>query len=89
MICLLTGYTALYAQNTSARNTATVYAALPVLETYVPNNVVEKLKNEYGSHLYNITQMKDKKGNIEYCVMLKNNGTTREVYKKEATLESK
>ena len=89
MICSLTGYTALFARNSSERDTATVFAALPVRETYVPNDVVKKLINEYGPRLYNITQMKDKDGNVEYCINIKDNGTMKEEYKKETSSEDK
>ena len=89
MLCLLTGYTASLAANTSPRDTATSYAALPVRETYVPNDVVENLKNQYGSSLYSITRIKDKDGNVEYSIVIKDNGTMKEECKKETSQEDK
>ena len=89
MIYLLTGYTAVFARNTSARDTATAYAALPGKETYVPNDIVEKLKSQYGPHLYNITCVKGKDGYIEYWVGIIKNGRLEEEQTKEVASESK
>ena len=89
VICLLIGCTALFARSTGTKDTATVYAALPVKETYVPNDVVEKLKSQYGPQLYNITCVKGKDGYIEYWVGIIKNGKLEEEQTKETTLENK
>jgi len=38
--------------------TATTYAALPVLETGVPPDMVTKLETKYGASLYDITTVR-------------------------------
>jgi hypothetical protein len=48
-------------------------ASLPVLETYVPQTVIDKLKNKYGSKLYDITTINVSAGNPLYVVRTEDN----------------
>lgn len=88
MVCLVAGCTTLFASN-NTRDTAVVYAALPVLETYVPANVVEKLKAQYGPHLYSITCIKGDDGQVEYCVRKLDSGVMKEEKVNEVALANK
>jgi hypothetical protein len=45
--------------------------ALPVKETYVPDDALAKLTKQYGSSLYSITCIKGKDGNNEYWIRTK------------------
>jgi hypothetical protein len=45
--------------------------ALPVKETYIPDEIVSKLTKQYGLELYSITCIKGKDGNNEYWVRTK------------------
>ena len=66
-LLLLTGSCSLMAQmanSTMAKDsstmgmTATTYAALPLLETGVPQDMVTKLETKYGTSLYDITTVR-------------------------------
>jgi hypothetical protein len=52
------------------------FAALPVLSTYVPDNVVVMLKEKYADRLYDITRIKVVAGSdqYKYIVRLQDNG---------------
>ena len=52
----------------------TVYAALPVLETSVPDSVVSQLKEKYGAGLYDITMVMASTDEVEYVIRTENNG---------------
>ncbi|TWF33926.1 hypothetical protein FHW36_111117 [Chitinophaga polysaccharea] len=54
-------------------------AALPVMETYVPQDVVNKLESKYGSALYDITTLQSVNGVDRYCVRTLNNGIAEAV----------
>jgi len=45
--------------------------ALPVKESYVPDDVIAKLTRQYGPELYSITSIKGKDGNNEYWIRTK------------------
>lgn len=50
--------------------------SLPVLNSYVPDDVVANAVNSYGANLYSITAMKpDANNNVTYGVVLIKNGT--------------
>lgn len=85
---LLTGYATLFAHNGKSASAATSFASLPVKETYIPNDVLDKLRKECGPELYDITRIKGKDGQVEYCVRIKDNGTMKVDYKKVTSLES-
>lgn len=53
---------------------ATGFAAIPVLETYVPDNVVAKLKQKYGANLYDLTMIKRAANQPAYIVRVQDNG---------------
>ena len=53
--------------------------ALPVMETYVPQDVVSKLESKYGSALYDITTLQSVNGVDRYCVRTLNNGVVEAV----------
>lgn len=44
--------------------------ALPVIATYVPENIIEKALNKYGSNLYSVAMIKTADGNDAYQVGL-------------------
>ena len=44
--------------------TSTTMASLPVIENYVPDAVVSKVKQKYGSSVYDITSVKGTNGQI-------------------------
>ena len=48
--------------------------ALPVLQTYVPENIVASALNKYGSNLYSISMVKTNTGNDTYVVGLLDRG---------------
>jgi hypothetical protein len=50
--------------------------SLPVLNTFVPDNVISNAVNTYGPNLYSITALKpDATGNVSYQVAVIKNGT--------------
>lgn len=51
------------------------YAALPLLEDYVPDDVVSKLKSQFGNQLYSITTVKESPTENAYVVWKNNDGT--------------
>jgi hypothetical protein len=79
---LLSGGYNLMAQvgNTSMNNsdtlgiTATAYASLPVLETYVSPEVIDKMKSKYGNTLYDITLIAGPSNQMQYVVRSIKNG---------------
>jgi hypothetical protein len=62
------GCTALFAQD---KKSSTNVPALPVKETYVPDEALAKLTKQYGSGLYSITCIKGKDGSNEYWIRTK------------------
>jgi len=79
VLLILSGsYFVSFAQNTpamgTAANVALVPASLPVLETYVPESVILKLKNKYADKLYDITAINDSTGQAVYVVRTEENG---------------
>jgi hypothetical protein len=89
LFLLAGGYTAMsQTANTTMNNaattgiTATTYAALPVLETDVPQNVMDKLKSKYGDALYDITTVKSTTtpGQMEYVARVWDNTQYRTDY---------
>ena len=54
--------------------TATTYAALPVLETNVPQDIIDKMKSKYGDALYDITTIVGTSGQTQYVVRSLKNG---------------
>jgi hypothetical protein len=62
------------ASDTTNPYVASVYAALPVLETYVPDALVSKLKDLYGAKLYDITWVKSSDNQDVYVVRTQENG---------------
>jgi len=88
-LLLLGGSYALIAQsgNTAMSNTnnmgitATTYAALPVLETYVPPEIINRMKSKYGDALYDITAIVGSPDQVQYVVrILVKNGLYRTDY---------
>jgi hypothetical protein len=81
-LLLLSGTYTLMAQeaNTSMNKsadlgiTATTYAALPVLETNVPQDIIDKMKSKYGDALYDITTIVGTSGQTQYVVRSLKNG---------------
>src|SRR5215217_7536642 len=49
-------------------------AALPVMQTYVPTDVMSKATGSYGKNLYAVTQVKSATGTNAYQVTLLNAG---------------
>jgi hypothetical protein len=54
--------------NNSSNVVPTTYAALPVLETYVPESVAGDLKNKYGNKLYDITMINASTDQVAYVI---------------------
>ncbi len=54
--------------------------ALPVINTYVPENVIEAAINHYGANLYSITTIKAVNNEMVYQVCLMENGIARTVW---------
>ena len=54
--------------------------ALPVTNTFVPDNVIQAAVNRYGVNLYSITQLKTTDNADTYQVSLLENGTLRTVW---------
>ena len=54
--------------------TSVTMASLPITENYVPDAVVSKVKQKYGSSVYDITGVKGTNGQI-YVVRSSDNGT--------------
>jgi len=89
-LLLLTGSYTLMAQTgniTMAKDsstmgmTATTYAALPVFETNVPQDMVTKLETKYGSSLYDITTVRSNTPEQwEFVVRVWDNGQYRTDY---------
>ncbi|MBC9929570.1 hypothetical protein [Chitinophaga qingshengii] len=52
-------------------------AALPVMEDYIPSNIMSNLKTTYGSDLYDITSMKCTSGSDCYTVRVIKNGVVQ------------
>jgi hypothetical protein len=50
------------------------FAALPLLNTYVPDAVVNQLKGQYGDKLYDITMLKVNENQFGYAVRTQDNG---------------
>jgi hypothetical protein len=81
LLLLLGGYNLMaQAGNTSMNKadtlgiTATAYASLPVLETYVSQDVIDKMKNKYGNTLYDITAVAGTSNQTQYVVRSLKNG---------------
>ena len=54
--------------------------SLPVLNTFVPEDVIRNAVNSYGANLYSITAMRpDATGTVTYQVVLVKNGTMETV----------
>ncbi len=53
------------------------FAAVPVLQTYVPEAVVTTMKGKYGSNIYDITMVKRTADQFGYVVRVQENGTYR------------
>jgi len=60
--------------NPSNVNGLSKFAALPVLETYVPDDIVTKMKSMYGDKLYDITWVKSSANQDMYVVRTEENG---------------
>lgn len=45
-----------------------IFTALPVLETHISDDIMNKIKNKFGAGLYDITKMKSKTGQDIYMV---------------------
>ena len=75
---VLGGCSVAFAQNMpatgTASNVALVPASLPVLENYVPQPVIIKLKNKYADKLYDITAVNDSTGQQVYVIRTEENG---------------
>lgn len=54
--------------------------ALPVLNTYVPEEVITNAINQYGDNLYSITKMKSADDGEGYQLILVDNGISRAVW---------
>jgi len=74
-------------ENTTMNNkgntgiTATTFAALPVLETYVPSEIINSMKTKYGDALYDITTILGTSGQVQYVIrVLTNNGQYKTDY---------
>jgi hypothetical protein len=52
-------------------------AALPLMQTYVPAEIMSKATSSYGKALYAVTQVKSATGTNAYHVTLLNNGQTK------------
>jgi hypothetical protein len=66
--------------NNNRVNWGIVNAALPKIETYVSQDVINKLKNKYGSTLYDITTIIGTSIQIEYAIRLSDDGVYRTDY---------
>ncbi len=55
------------------------WSALPILNTYVPQDVVDKLKMEHGDKLYDITMLKTGESQYGYSARVQENGIYRTV----------
>jgi hypothetical protein len=53
--------------------------ALPVLEDYIPADVVNNLKNTYGQDLYDITTVKTMNGDDSYVVRVIKDGVVQTI----------
>ena len=54
--------------------TVTTFVALPVLDTYVPQDIISKMINKYGNDLYDITTIVGTTDKTQYVVRLIKNG---------------
>ncbi|MGN7818648.1 DUF1682 domain-containing protein [Chitinophaga varians] len=52
-------------------------AALPVMEDYIPSDILSNLKTTYGSDLYDVTSMKCNNGGDCYTVRVIKNGAVQ------------
>lgn len=52
-------------------------AATPVMEDYIPSDVLSALKNTYGADLYDVTSMKCNNGDDCYTVRVIKNGAVQ------------
>lgn len=59
-------------------------ADLPILNNYVPENVVKTLKQKYMGYLYSITSLKMIENHLKYKVSVCDNGITRTEFVDEA-----
>jgi hypothetical protein len=50
------------------------YASLPVYESFIPKDVVDKLVSKYGAKLYDITAIKEADNQVGYVVRLLQDG---------------
>jgi hypothetical protein len=50
------------------------YASLPVYESFIPKDVVDKLISKYGAKLYDITAIKEADNQVGYVVRLLQDG---------------
>lgn len=55
------------------------WSALPILNTYVPQDVVDKIKTEHGDHLYDITMLKTGENQYAYSARVHDNGVYRNI----------
>lgn len=55
------------------------WSALPILNTYVPQEVVDKIKAEHGDHLYDITMLKTGENQYAYSARVQDNGVYHNV----------
>jgi len=60
--------------SSSGAAAGTVMASLPVLENYVPDAVVARVKDKFANTVYDITSIKQATGMV-YMVRTTNNGT--------------
>ncbi len=56
---------------------STANAALPVIEDYIPDNVVATLKSKYANNVYDITSMKSGQDQAVYMVRSFDNGSLK------------
>ena len=57
--------------------------SLPVVQTYVPEEVIDKALQKYGAHLYSIGMVKTADGNNSYQIGLLNHGQLHNEYLNE------
>jgi hypothetical protein len=57
--------------------------ALPVIQTYVPEDIIDKALQKYGSSLYSISMVKSAEGNNAYQLGLIERGQVRNEYLNE------
>lgn len=55
------------------------WSALPVLNTYVPQDVVDKMRSTYGDKLYDITMLKTGENQYGYSARVQENGVYKSI----------